>query len=335
MTPLRVVTLNIAFGEGRGGLDGVVRHLRDEVPRADFVCLQECDRDAGRTDHVDQAQKVAADAGYPYHLAGGYVQLRGPTFLGGGIFHRGWGGGKAVLSPHQLSGFDEIGIYSGNKLVSCAISVRSLIDRLEHVIYVLHWPRDSEGWEATRDFSIYLVNRDPPDVFVLIVGDFNSTPDDPDFRRFGDLMGNPAIELSGGPYPPVAAYCDTHLPEGDRLLDYVLYRRGGLYTPRTYTEHCGPSHPSDHRTVEVTFDAVSEPLECASIRMALRSLRISYATELNKEYEAPPGPVPVHNIDPARDKFNADKKKSLEAIQAKIDREEAELRQHGCRLGDL
>jgi endonuclease/exonuclease/phosphatase family metal-dependent hydrolase len=69
----RVASFNIALGSGTGGIPGVIRHLRDDMPRADLVFLQECDRNA-RNGGGDHARQVAEGAGHRHGVNGGYTR---------------------------------------------------------------------------------------------------------------------------------------------------------------------------------------------------------------------------------------------------------------------
>lgn len=313
---LRVMTFNVAFGAGAGGIPAVISHLRG-LPRADILCLQECDRGTRRYGAGDHAQMIAQGANYPFWRAGGYLRhyiklIRVPF---------GWEGGKAVLSPHPISGFEELAVTdaSGN-LMTWVIAARITVRGLEHVVYVTHWPRDEAGWTATRDFAAGLADRDPPDRFVIVAGDFNTTADDPGMWPLMDRFGHPATEIGD------SSVCDQRL--GERLIDHVLYR-GTAYKASRYSEHCDLPHPSDHRSVEVAFtDTRPEAPECDGLRTRLAAAQGRYREESSRQYQPPRGPV--RGIDPARTFFESQKRQNLARIQSEIDGIRTEMDQHGC-----
>ena len=319
---LRVITFNVAYGAGEGGIDGVVRHLRSLGP-ADLICLQECDRGTLRYGAGDHAAAIAQGTGYPHWRAGGYFRHFIKVFGKASPVRIGWEGGKALLARHPIHDFEELAVTdSAGNLHSWVVAAHLNIRSIEHVVYVLHWPRDHPGWVVTRDFTVGLADRDPPDRYVLAAGDFNATSGDPDLAPVTAKLTNPAVLLGGD-----STACDQAL--GVASYDYVLYR-GAQYVPRSYREHCALPHPSDHRSVDVTFEETQpEAPERDALRAGLASARGRYSTELARQYVAPAGPI--HGVDPARAYFEDQKRKRLATIQSEIDRLTAELRGHGCR----
>jgi endonuclease/exonuclease/phosphatase family metal-dependent hydrolase len=211
--PLGVLAFNIAHGRGSGDdnwaggsariRDARLAQMAELIARqdADLVVLNEVDFESSWSGGVNQAERIAARAGYPHRAEQRNIDVGGP-----GLWFR---FGNAILSRRPLSDCRVIGlprhadweaILAGAKeaLVCTAATtppVRIVAIHLEHRL-------ERVRIEQVKTLVDALAEPGPP---VVWAGDFNST-----------LPGFPEAQLG---------------PDGDTALGLALAGTGAVTTP--------------------------------------------------------------------------------------------------------
>jgi endonuclease/exonuclease/phosphatase family metal-dependent hydrolase len=193
-TTIRLLTYNIHHGADTAdtfNLDATIETIRKSG--ADIIALQEVDRVYGsRSEHYDEAQYIADKLGMNYVY--GAILDKSPAELGTGEY------GVMLLSKFVIvakelyllpSQFEQRGVLScimqtplGNIRVCCTHLGVSAEERMIQIAALLDWlPQQEE---------------------LLIMGDFNTTPDAAELQswltRFGDLQAQYGLESSGTIY---------------------------------------------------------------------------------------------------------------------------------------
>lgn len=200
---LRVACYNIAHGRGlavsnwQGGTPKERMNRLNEIAGvlkkidADIVVLNEVDFDCSWSHSVNQARRLAEEAGYPH-----WVEQRNLDFR---LLFLTWRFGNAVLSKHpitaaevvDLPGFSswETLLAGKKKAVRCDILVGD--SKLQLIgAHLSHRSEEVRVKSAKRITSLALKSGRP----TVVAGDMNSTP--PAFPEFStDPAGNNAIEV--------------------------------------------------------------------------------------------------------------------------------------------
>jgi endonuclease/exonuclease/phosphatase family metal-dependent hydrolase len=200
---LRIVTYNIAHGRGladnnwQGGspaerterLDRIASFLRAQ--HADVVVLNEVDFDSSWSDHVNQAEYLAKQAGYPHWAEARNLDFRFLVWT--------WRFGNAILSKYPIVDAREVSlpgevgwetILAGKKrAVICELDAAGNRFR----VLGAHLSHRSEPVRVASAKMIAALAADSPSPLV-VAGDLNSTP--PGFPHSShDADGENAIAI--------------------------------------------------------------------------------------------------------------------------------------------
>ncbi len=271
-TQLRIACYNIAHGRGvavsnwdGGSREERIRRL-DQIAElvrtidADVLVLNEVDFDSSWSYSVNQAQYIAAKAGYPY-----WAEQRNLDFR---ILIWKWRFGNAVLSKYPISDARVVDLpgYSTWETV-LAGKKRGLICDIEvgdQVLRVVgaHLSHRSESLRVNSAAALVDIatgSRRP----TIVAGDLNSTP--PGFpESASDSRGNNAIAtldssgcLQRKPIvtPPTNHDLTYHSVEPSRVIDWILI------PPQWRFVQYGVelSHLSDHRPVYADVEPAATP----------------------------------------------------------------------------
>lgn len=125
--------------------------------------------------------------------------------------------------------------------------------------YVLntHFPYRAEDGAARLKAARLIASRIaqlPPDMPVVMMGDFNVTPDGPVHALFSHGLGDVRLAAPAIDGPDGTFHNFTGL--ADRRIDWIFTRGFRPRSARTVTTHSGDRYPSDHFpvVVEVMFD---------------------------------------------------------------------------------
>jgi len=239
---LKVVTYNIKSGIYHpDGLDAIVRVL--EPLEADVIGLQEVDRGTRRSRGEDQTALLARRLGMPYYQFGPAT-----PWEGGGEY------GVALLSRHPLESTEVVPLWvptgkdatPGEREPRVALCARLHEPRVRLLVTHLGLTREQRLRQTEQLVGIADASAEP----VVLMGDLNGRPDDPEILYLCDRM------------------CDSlgHLPEEERItfpsgdpelheedflartLDYVFVSSGdGIVSARVVAEH---TLASDHNPLE-------------------------------------------------------------------------------------
>lgn len=206
-TPVTVVSYNVHHGEGADGVIDLQRIANVIRPAgADFVALQEVDRNTGRSKGVDQAQTLAD-------------LLEMPVVFGAALEFDGGQYGNALLTRYTLkSSVSHVIPYSEGReprivleaevqLAAAGLTVRVMVTHLDHL-----------RGDVDRLAGVEVIERIAEargDVPIILAGDLNATPDSAPLER---LRENWRIAGDSESLPTIPA------GEPARQLDYVLCR---------------------------------------------------------------------------------------------------------------
>jgi endonuclease/exonuclease/phosphatase family metal-dependent hydrolase len=230
---LRVVTFNIRHGRGRSGVVDLGR-TADTLTAlgADVVCLQEVDRHfSERSDWADQATELAERLG----MTAAYGVALRRAAVDAGRPARDYG--NALLTRSPVRGYRVVALPGRPRSEPRSMLIAESVNGL-HVACV-HLQHDST---AARAEQIAVIVRElPPDVPVVLAGDFNATPDAPELsvlrERFVDCWQRSG-RGRGATFP-------SRFPL--RRIDYVMASAG----LRPVAAVVVPTDTSDHRPLVV------------------------------------------------------------------------------------
>ncbi len=212
----RVMTYNIHHGEG---LDGKVDLLRIaqliKEQRADIVGLQEVDKGTERTQRRDFPAELAALTGMTCVFSNNY------PFQGGEY-------GNAVLTRFPIvrstnSHFKVLGAKESRGIQQLVLKVhgRELAFLNTHLDAV--GPGDAERWSEVSEIeSLLKPYRQMP---VILVGDFNATPESRVARKLAGLLDDTWTRVSNEPGFTVPA------ENARRRIDYLWISRDKALVP--------------------------------------------------------------------------------------------------------
>ncbi|WP_184509639.1 endonuclease/exonuclease/phosphatase family protein [Rhodanobacter sp. ANJX3] len=110
-----------------------------------------------------------------------------------------------------------------------------------------HFPhRDQDEPARTRSAKELLARLDalPPQLPIVLTGDFNSSPDQPDHAILTSLLDDAWLKADRRSGPEKTFHDFTGIP--DQRIDWILYRGFRALTVQTITSQQGGHYPSDH-----------------------------------------------------------------------------------------
>lgn len=132
-----------------------------------------------------------------------------------------------------------------------------------------HFPyRDQDELARTRSAEEILtrLNALPTNTPIVVTGDFNSSPDQPDHAVLTSLLDDAWMGSASRGGPEKTFHNFTGTP--DRRIDWILYRGFRAVTAQTVTTEERGRYPSDHFPVmaELIWPALPERLDGAKSR---------------------------------------------------------------------
>lgn len=257
---LRVLTYNIAHGRGLeesnwdGGdaaarqtrLDAIAQVLRKA--NADVVILNEVDFDSSWSNGINQAEFLAAEAGYSY-----WVEQRNLDFRA--LFWT-WKFGNSILSKYPLSNAQVVDVpgYSATETLLAgqkrALRVNVKFGRRDVCVIAAHLCHRSETIRAESMEALLNVARSF-DGNTIIAGDLNSSP--PELRNTAASDVNAISTLDDSkmfqrwPVEPPTSLEQFTFRFGDfqTVIDWILIPRTATYLDYQVID----TDLSDHRPV--------------------------------------------------------------------------------------
>ena len=110
-----------------------------------------------------------------------------------------------------------------------------------------------KGAQAIADW----IARIPPDMPVVLMGDFNAVPESPAYALLAGALTDvrtAAEEVEG----PDATF-HNFTGKGDKRIDWIMTRGFDPESVRTVTKHRGDRYPSDHFPVIAELDWITAP----------------------------------------------------------------------------
>ena len=216
---LRILAYNVRHGSGMDDVVDLTRAARViSAQQPDVVALQEIDNRTTRTGGVDQAQRLGELTGM--HAAfGAFMDYAGGEY------------GMALLAKSPFSRVTNHRLPDGDEPRSALAARIQLGDSGPEVVIVgIHLYRTAEERlaQAQRIVDIFENEQAP----VILIGDFNSTPDSPVIALLSETW---TIPDKGTDHLTFSSR------DPRREIDYIMYR------------------PSDRFEV-VTLDVIDEPL---------------------------------------------------------------------------
>lgn len=161
---MRLLSYNIHKGIGgrdrRYRLERIVRVVQEQAP--DLICLQEVDRNVGRSRHDDQPRELARALGLPEHLYQLNVRIKDGGY------------GNLVLSRWPIRRHDQVSLRLGRRKPRGA--QLAVVDTPEGPFLLVHWhlglAERERRWQV-RHLLEHAHYRESADLPTLIVGDFN------------------------------------------------------------------------------------------------------------------------------------------------------------------
>ncbi len=235
---MRLLSYNIHKGIGgrdrRYRLERVLDVIEAENP--DFVCLQEVDRGAGRSQRDDQPKILAEYLKTPGHMFQMNVRLRS----GGGY-------GNLLLSRWPLVGKHQVSLRQGNRKPRGA--QMAVIDAPEGRLQLVNWHlglvERERHWQVKHLLEHHLF-REAGKLPTLIVGDYN------DWRNTLGRGEFAAHEFEHVTHP-ISRFrtFPAWLPLGSLDKAYI---RGGIHIRHTRIVHTASARvASDHLPLVIDF----------------------------------------------------------------------------------
>jgi endonuclease/exonuclease/phosphatase family metal-dependent hydrolase len=149
------------------------------------------------------------------------------------------------------------------RLVSWGLFEDKATGRRFHVLNT-HLPYRAEDGEARLNAARLIaawIARLPSDAAVVLIGDFNVTPDGPVHALLSDGLTDVRIvaPVTSGPDGTFHNFTGV----ADRRIDWILVRGFRAQSARTVTTHRDGRYPSDHFPVVADLVFGSDPTVCA------------------------------------------------------------------------
>lgn len=234
---IRILSYNIHIGIGLDKaleLERIAAIIREQ--QADLVALQEVDRNAERSQRIDQPAELARLTGM--HVVFGRTLFHGPSAESGEY-------GNAVLSrfPIATSQNHELPAAPGVE-PRCALEIRVEWPTpgqqpLPIRFIATHFDHTSEANRIAAAETLNALAESSPELPTFLAGDLNATPDTEPVRMLRQRW-----ELAGAPdaYPSFPADAPT------RQIDYILYRPAESWNP-VDVHVVDEAVASDHRPI--------------------------------------------------------------------------------------
>jgi endonuclease/exonuclease/phosphatase family metal-dependent hydrolase len=251
--PLRVMSFNIRLPVES---DGPNQWQHRKVLIADMVRAQDADLIGTQELHKVQADDLVKRL--PQYTWFGRDRRGGHEDEHMGVFYRSDRLRVVESGDFWLSGTPEVpgSITWGHplpRMVTWALFER-LSDRRRFHLFNTHFPYRDEDEDARERGARLIASRVaklPADIPVIVMGDFNTTPDS---RAHAALTADLRDAWDAAPQRsgPAATFHEfTGKP--DQRIDWILFRGLQPLSVRTVTEHEGGRYPSDHFPVVAEF----------------------------------------------------------------------------------
>ncbi len=201
MKTIKVMTYNIRHGQGMDGKVDLARIARvvDDAA-ADIVALQEVDDNWKRSGNIDQTWVLAHELNMNYQF--GPALVKGKSRYGNALLSKleGLSYNNHLLSSKRENRAMLEGYYDCTGRLICVMNVHlglSASERHAHLTYILQ----------------HISHLDLP---LLLVGDLNMRPEDPEIERINEVLfdGCTVLGMDFKTFPSVSPYA---------RIDYIFY----------------------------------------------------------------------------------------------------------------
>lgn len=236
---LTVLSFNIHHGEGTDGVIDLQRTANAIRPAAaDFVALQEVDRNTGRSNGVDQAQ-ILADL------------LDMPVVFGSALDFDGGQYGNALLTRHAIvSSISHTVPHSDGREPRIVLEAEVDLDPLggtQSTVRILVTHLDQLAGDVDRLAAVEVIERvvaERGDTPMILAGDLNAAPGSAPLERLRESW---LIAGDGEPFPTIPAARPV------RRIDYSLCRPPGRWRVAE-TRVLEEVEASDHRPIAASLE---------------------------------------------------------------------------------